>query len=376
MLLLPTAAGALALAASAVAPPAACNNAPQISDVKGDGHHASSDVLGAWLSEASGHLQAVISVDDATWVAAHDDADVPGSGFAFVYTTPDGARRYVRANAPGPSRANDPVTYDFGTLDASGQFVSGGATSGTAEKGSGGTVTIDVPGVALGAKLTGLYVITYDGISNGVPAWVDHAPGGVAPDDPARGGDYVVGSCSAAPSPPGTTVTTTSVQLSAPAQVKGARTVTVSGKLAPARAGVAVTLARTANRKTVTTQLTSAANGTFSARLPISETTRLRASAENVASSEVTITAFTKVKIKLRHRGGGSILVTGTVDPKLPGKVQWLRSNAVTPSARTTTRKGSFRLRINHPRRGRYQAVVIPTGDRAERATSNTGVIR
>jgi hypothetical protein len=83
-----------------------------------------------------------------------------------------------------------------------------------------------------------------------------------------------------------------------------------------------------------------------------------------------------KVRIKVARRHDGSALVTGTVDPKLPGRVLWLRSNAVTPSARTVARNGKFRLRLGHPRHGRYQVVFIPSGARAERSTSNTGVTR
>jgi membrane-bound lytic murein transglycosylase B len=44
--------------------------------------------------------------------------------------------------------------------------------------------------------------------------------------------------------------------------------------------------------------------------------------------------------------------------------------------ARTTAQGGRFTLRLKHPRPGRYQAIFIPTGERAERSTSNTGVIR
>jgi hypothetical protein len=218
-------------------------------------------------------------------------------------------------------------------------------------------------------------VLTYDGISGGVPDWVDHAPGGTDPADPARGADYFAGSCATATPPPGTTPTTTSVQLSAPKTVTGRKTVTITGKVLPARAGVPVTLTRQA-RATATTQATTAADGTFSARVPIAETTRLRAVAENVGSSELTVTAHSRVRIKLKRAKDGAVTVTGTVDPKLPGKVLWLRSNAATPTARANTRNGTFRLRLKHPRPGRYQAVVIPNGDRAERATSNTGVIR
>ena len=63
---------------------------------------------------------------------------------------------------------------------------------------------------------------------------------------------------------------------------------TVSGKVLPARAGVPVTLTRTANKKTATSSVTSAADGTFSVRIAIGETTRLRATAEGIGSSELT----------------------------------------------------------------------------------------
>ena len=163
--------------------------------------------------------------------------------------------------------------------------------------------------------------------------------------------------------------------MKAPARVTGRRTVTITGRVLPARAGVSVTLTRS-GLKNQQTKATSAADGTFSFRVAIGETTRLRAAADGISSSELTVTARTTVKIKVRNRADGSAVVTGTVDPKLPGRVLWLRSNAVQASAKTTTRNGNFTLRLKHPRRGRYQAVVIPSNGRAERATSNTGVIR
>jgi hypothetical protein len=85
---------------------------------------------------------------------------------------------------------------------------------------------------------------------------------------------------------------------------------------------------------------------------------------------------FAKVRIKLRKLKSGTVIVSGTTSPKLTGRILWLRSNAVRASARTTARNGKFTLRLKHPKRGRYQAVYIPNGDRAERSTSNTGVIR
>jgi hypothetical protein len=374
---------AVGVSALAAAPPAPCNGAAQITDASEDGHHPSTDVLSAWLSETSGHLQAVIKVRAGTWVAEHDDADIDGSGFAFVFTV-GGRTAYVRVNAPPPEHATNPITYDYGTYTSPGGFTSAGATTGSVEVATGGTATIDVPaatGAVPGATLQNPYVVTYDGISGGVPDWVDHAPGGTDPTEASYGADYVVGSCGTATVPPGgTPVPTppnavTSLQLDAPTKVTGRRTVTIRGTVLPARAGVAVTLTRTA-RSTAVSHLTSAADGTFSARIAIGETTRLRAAAAGIGSRELTVTAHTKVKIKVANRKDGSAVVTGTVDPKLPGRVLWLRTNAVNASAKTTTRNGTFRLRLKHPRPGRYQAVVIPTGDRAERATSNTGVIR
>jgi hypothetical protein len=313
-------------------------------------------------------------------VAEHDDADVDGSGFAVVFTLGN-QPAYVRASTPAQNHAADGVTYDYGTYVPPNTFQSAGATTGAVEAGPNGTVAIDVPaalGATAGTKLGNPFVLTYDGISGGVPDWVDHAPGGNDPADAARGADYTAGSCgvTATPTPGGgTTPATTSVQLRAPAKVTGRKTVTITGKVLPARAGVSVTLTRTAHA-TAATRTTTAADGTYRVRVPIGETTRLRAVADGVGSSELTITARSRVRVKLTRADDGSVTVTGTVDPRLPGKVLWLRTNAVRPSARTTTRNGTFRLRLEQPRHGRYQAVVIPDGDRAERATSNPGVIR
>jgi hypothetical protein len=62
------------------------------------------------------------------------------------------------------------------------------------------------------------------------------------------------------------------------------------------------------------------------------------------------------------------------VRPALPGRVLLLRRGAVKPTTTVKPRDGRFRVRIARP--GRYQAVSIPSGKRAERSTSNTGVIR
>jgi hypothetical protein len=357
------AAGALALAAlpatANAAPPAPCNNAPQITDVSGDGHHPGTDVLAAWWSEATGHLTATIQVRSGLFVAEHDDAQVNGSGFALIYN----GTSYLRALAPAQDHASDPVAFDYGTY-ANGVFTSAGTTTGSVEKGPNGTVTIDTAAVP-GTRLSAPYVLTWDGINAGVPTWVDHAPGGQLPDDPSVGADYIAGSCNPVVAPP----TTTAITIAAPRSVTGRKTITVTGRVTPARGGVTVTLGKQST--------TTAADGSYSLKVTIGETTRLRATAEGIGSDELTVTAKAKVKIKVKRRKDGSAVVTGTVDPKLPGRVLWLRTTAVKPSARTkTTTRGTFRLVLKHPKKGRYQAVFIPSGERAERATSNTGVIR
>jgi hypothetical protein len=360
----------LALAAIPVSagatPPAPCHNAPQITDASGDGHHPGTDVLAAWWSEAAGRLQAVIQVRNGLWVAEHDDAELNGSGFALIYN----GSSYLRVRAPAADRAGDPVLYDHGTFTAPATFTSAGATTGVTEPGPNGTVTIDVPPVAAPTRLSAPYVLTYDGINGATPTWVDHAPGGEQATDPSVGADYIVGSCTPAAD------TITAVEFSAPANVTGRRTVTVSGKVTPARAGIPVAITRAANGNAATTRTTTAADGTFSARLTVGETTRLRAVAETVGSRELTVTAKSKAFIKVKRRKDGAVVVTGTVDPKLPGRVLLLPRNGIKPAARANTRNGAFRIVLKHPKRGRYQAVVIPTGGRAERTTSNTGVIR
>ena len=361
---------ALYTATAKATPPAPCTNAPQITDPLLDGHHAPADVLAAWWSEANGRLQAVVQVAAATPIAEHDEAATPVAGYALVYML-NGQTRYVRAALP---LRGTPV-FDHGTYTPVGGFATEGTTSGAVESAINGTVTLEVPAVAAGTVLSRPFVITYDGINGSETTWVDHAPGGALPTDVAVGADYIVGSCGAAP--PGGAVTTTSVQLKAPKSVKGRGTVTVSGKVLPARPGVPVTITRTADQKASTVKVTSASDGTFSARIAIGETSDLRAVADGIGSPELTVTARSTVKIKVRNHKDGSATVTGTVDPKLPGRIQWLRSNAVTPSARTTTRSnGSFTLRIKKPKRGRYQVVFIPSRERAERSVSNPGVIR
>jgi hypothetical protein len=163
--------------------------------------------------------------------------------------------------------------------------------------------------------------------------------------------------------------------LRAPRRVVGSRRTVISGSVVPARGGVPVELT-IRGRRSVKRRVTTAADGTFAVPYRINETSRLRAVAEGIGSQTRTVRVFSRVRIKVRRLRGGRALVTGRVSPALPGRVLWLRSDAAKPTARTRARRGRFRIRLANPRRGRYQAVFIPSGGRAVRSTSNTGVIR
>jgi hypothetical protein len=364
----------LAPPAAAQAPPPPCGGVPQISDPRGDGHHTNTDVLAGWVSEQAGRLQAVIQLQAASWESAHEATDTVG--FAFLFAN-GGLVRYVRAEA----RRGTPVVYDFGTWTRAGGFASAGGTAGVAVAGPSGTVTIDVPaatGAAAGAVLARPFVLTYDGGSGADRHWVDGAPGGELPEQTTFGADYVVGSCVGGQpggGGGGAGGGITSVALKAPRRLRGGGRALLSGRVLPARAGVTVAISAR-GRRTVRRRVTTAADGTYATSMRISETSRVRAVAEGIGSETRTVRVFSRVRIKIRRLRGGGALVMGRVRPALPGRVLWLRNTAAKPSARTKARRGRFRIRMERPRKGRYQAVFIPSGRRAERSTSNTGVIR
>lgn len=389
---LTTCAAAAALATivaapAAAAPPAACQNLTQIADVPGDGHHPNTDLVSGWFSEQAG-LQAVLRPKVPSWAPVHDDSDA--AGFALLYEV-GGERRYVRAEAP---RTGD-MRYDHGAWSLAGGFASAGATTGRIDA---GTVVIDVPVVAPGTKLTRPFALTYDGFEPSGPHWVDRAPGGVTPAGDEYGADLVVGACAlgaggATAGSPGTTDgggstggtagtatgtspnAVTAVRLTARRSITGRRTVRVTGSVAPARAGVAVTL-RAQAAKTISRRTLTRSDGSFTVPLALGETTKLRASAEGISSQTVTVTVRSKVRVQVRRTRSGGAIITGRVWPSLAGRVLWLRDGAARPTATTTVRESRFRLRFSRPTAGRYQAVFIPFGRRAERSTSNTGVIR
>ena len=303
------AAGAVFAPQAWAAPPAPCAGT-QITDAPGDGHHTNTDVTAAWLTESAGRLQAVVQVNNGLWAPAHEDS--ASAGVALLYELA-GQTRYVRVQMFAGGAA---PTFDQGTWTRAGGFASAGATGGALTTGAGGTVTLDVAAVAAGTVLARPFVLTYDGEESGQPHWVDRAPGATTPDDTAAGADFVAGSCApAAPGTPTGPVTTTAVELKAPKKKTGGGTVTVSGTVTPARAGVTVAVTASARRSTTRT-VTTGADGSFSLKLPLSETTRVRAVAEGRGSQTLTVQMYSKVRVKLRRLKSGTVVVSGTTSPE------------------------------------------------------------
>ncbi|WP_445152167.1 hypothetical protein [Baekduia sp. Peel2402] len=374
-------------AADGPAPTASCTGAPQITDASGDGHHTTTDVLSAWLTEGAGRLQAVVQVRSGAFAPEHGDAEVNGSGFAMVFTV-GGATGYVRTRAA----PDGSLTYDYGTY-ANGAFTSAGATTGSVVHSAGaGTTTIDVPvaalGIVAGTVLNGPYVLTYDGISGGVPDWVDHAPGGVDPSDSARGADYTVSACGGAGGGTGTgggggaggtgtgagsgTSATTAVVLSAPTKRTGSGRVLVTGRVIPARVGIAVAIARKTRAGTKTAHVTTDADGEFALTVALSETTDLRATVGGIRSATRTVTLRSRTTVRVRRSRAGTVTLTGTVSPAVPGRALLLEvgSPDTTASRAVSNGRFTFRFKKGHVPRGRFQIVFVPSKERAERSTS------
>ena len=371
------------------AAPAPCAAGVQISDDAGDGHHANTDVASAWFSERAGRLQVVVKAQSGDWVPAHEDSDA--AGWAVIFTIA-GQQRYVRVEGP----RSGPPRYDHGTWTLAGGFAGAGVTSGEIVSGPGGTVTIDVPeatGALPGALLARPFVLTYDGMSS--PAdqhWVDRAPGGVGPAETAFGADYVVGAC--LPGGPGgggpgadpggppadaAAPRTTAVVLSVPRRRTGAGRVRAVGRIVPARGGVTVRVTakpRHSRRAALVRSVKTLSDGSFLASVALSESSSITARADGINAQTRSVTVRSTVRLTLRRLTGGRTSAGGVVSPRLPGRVLLLRANAVVPSATAVARNGRFRFPTKRRSPGRYQAVFIPSGGRAERSTSRTGVVR
>lgn len=356
------------------APPSPCGGVEHASDPSGDGHHPDTDVLAAWWSEpAPGQLQASIRMSSTHWYPVHDDEEVDGAGYAVVFRIGE-TTWFVRLFAPPVG----PLQYQYGTWSPTTWFTVLGTTTGTAENGVGGVATIDVPGAITrsdGTILRELRVLTYDGESGGTPHWVDRAPGGTDPSGTSFGADFVVGTCTRTTGGAGADPTvpprTTSVSIDAPDRILGARAVVITGSVAPARAGVWVTIARTTHHGTIRKRGRTRTDGTFRWTLPLIERTSVRATADGLGSQERTIEVGSTVRLFAHRRGSRTVLV-GRTSPPIPGQVLLLPTDDVEPAMRTRAVAGKFVLRPRRLASGSYQAVFIPASGRAERATSNT----
>lgn len=371
--------------AAPAAVPAPCGGVAQISDVTGDGHHANTDVSSAWFSEQAGPLQAVIKVATGDWRPMHVDSTTASWSLLFEVAA---QQHYVRAVA----QKNGTLAYDYGTWTLAGGFVTAAATTGAVTTGPGGTVTIDVPpqtGAAAGTVLARPFVLTYES-DPAEPGPVDRGPGGATAGEAAFGADYVVGSCQPAGTggsgagsgegaAGGEAPRTTMVVLAAPKRIVGARRVRAAGRVVPARRGVHVqvtTKARGSSKPAVVRSAWTLEDGSFSLSVPVSESSTVTAVAEQINAQTLTVLVQSKVRLTLRRVAGGRTVASGLVSPRLPGRVLLLRTNAAIPSARAVARRGHFRFAARRLARGRYQAVFIPAGHRAERSTSAPRAVR
>lgn len=374
LLVPPSSAAAVQVAPGAAA---ACSGV-QITDATGDGHHANTDITAAWFTSAAGRPQVVLVTKDGAWKPAHDDSLSAGWAVLWSYA---GAVHYVRATA----LQSGALTYDAGTWTVAGGFLSTGPTVGSVSAaGPDGWLMLDLPeraGGVAGSRLAAPFALTYDGAEGAGLHWVDRAPGGTAPDATETGADVIVGPCPGAPAPPGGVAPAeqpiSGVLLEAPTLLVGGRpALPITGSVMPARAGVLVTVTKLVRgRATVRTTTTDAA-GAFTLRTPITERTQVRAEAAGLASELRTIDVRARVRITVRRTRSGGARITGTVSPRLPGRVLWLREDAVRPSATTRARSGRFAFHLAHPGTGRYQALFLPDHGRAQRGLSNTGVLR
>ena len=333
---------AVARATPAAAAPAPCGGIPQIADAVGDGHHENTDVTAAWLSEQAGRLQAVIQPRIAVWEPAHDDSDA--AGFALIYDA-GGQTRYVRAEAPRGA----PVRFDHGTWSAAAGFASAGPTTGEAVAGPGGSVTIDVPGLPPGTLLARLFVLTYDGGSGADPHWVDRAPGGVEPGRHGvrrrlRAGLAARGAGRAAPR---RRRRHDGGRLDAPRRLVGGGRTAVGGRVAPARAGVAVAGDRARPPRAYVRTAVTQADGSFSLLLPIGRRRGPRRRRGRSPPRRARSPSVSTVRIRVRRRAGGAAVVRGRVRPRTcRAGVLLLRRDAVRPAATARARDGRFRIRL------------------------------
>jgi hypothetical protein len=364
-------------AAQAAPPPEPCSPGLVINDAVDDGHHKPTDITAAWLTEANGKLQAVIVVNAPAPRHEHDNQ--PGAALAFLFTV-NGVDHYVKAYVAVEPEPNPTVSGEYGTYTVGANTMTFTATAATVAHrevvpGGRGWVLIDVPEAIAdtGDLLRNTFAVTYDGEGE----WVDHAPGGEKPWDPARGPSFLVGKC-------------IGVEIEAPGKRTGPGKVTVSGRvLQPESLDgdlVTVTITRTVFGKVLPPlEVDVDEDGEYSKTFTVKETTRVKAEAdldvegvpETFVSQELTITMRSTAKIKkAKRKASGVVVVKGVTKPKLPGRLLLLNTNKVKASATKKAFKGgkfTFKKKLKP---GRYLVVYVPKNNRAVRSVSKAVRVR
>ena len=325
----------------------------------------------------AGRLQAVIQPRAAVWEPAHDESDA--AGFALLYTA-GGADCATCA----PWRRAAPARFDHGTWTARRRLRQRRRRRPARRRRGRRRVTIDVPAIAPGTVLARPFVLTYDGGTGADLHWVDRAPGG---DDARRrrSSAPTTSSARAAAAWPARPA-----RAAAPATDHGGRSSTrparvVGGGSAHgrrprrARRGPASRVALTATARAAgrAPRAVTQADGSFSLLLPIGETTR-----------------------RARRRGGDRLAdahdhrrldgphprapagAAARPRPRAPS-TRAARPRAAAPPRRRRAHRhreapatGASRFRLAPPARGPLPGRLHPVRRRAERSTSNTGVIR
>ncbi len=88
------------------------------------------------------------------------------------------------------------------------------------------------------------------------------------------------------------------------------------------------------------------------------------------------MTVRSTVHVYSVRRKNGVTRIVGVVRPALPGRLLLIRTTEYRPSLTLKTSRRSFTFRVRYPRRGRYEVIFIPSGNRAERTTSHAFTIK
>ena len=310
----------------------------------------------------------------AVWEPAHDDSDA--AGFALLYAV-GGETRYVR----GEAVRGAPVRFDHGTWTAAGGLQPARARSPASPSPAAlvhrppAGPRRDRPGAAVRAHLR-----RRDGrrAALGRPrARARRRAGRHGVRRRRRGRQLRTGGSGRAGRPPGG-----GHDHRGRARRPAARASAAAGSWSAAASrrrgpGSRSSSTATARRRTVTRRAVTQADGTFSlraarsARPPASGPSPRRSARRRGRSASCPACgsgcASAPAAPSPSRAGSG---------PPCPAACCCCGAAPSIPPRPAARRGGRFTLRLRAPRAGRYQVVFIPSGERAERSTSNTGVIR